>query len=852
MESIHKVKYNVRDLSTRSVTLFLSRAQVFREIPNVPLKSGLNEITILGLSPTIDHQSVKVEGNGSAIISDITVEPTVVGESFLDVYPDSELDNDFSDTDDDEDEEPEVLESPELISARNEYRLLTDKRDQGKHLCATAEERRLTLQRYSTTLSAEHGVLIDEAMDTLQSARKSITEEYAKGVAVQREVEEDLAAAHTKLKALVKEHEREKKAVLKEYKRTLAEKKREKKKAARRKQERLDEKRRLRAEKQQFWPKYVYKVRIQLVVNTFTPAASRRDSMSSDFGVSAIDLASDEPNTKITGSGSSSTCNLVLSYVTTSAFWSPSYDLQLSTTNGSGRLCFDAKLHNATSETWDKCKVTLSTSQTVFGGVEEAAPTLTPWKIKLNKGGFGDGQPILKSRAELERKKHFRFEQKNFGIFKNRNDMFGFDKDAGLAEQGNNHALQDYQMQLMLLEQQNKKRLMMARKQVQGANNNNSNIAQTNNIQPQGPSLFGNSALQTTSAFGSVGFGSTNTNAGAVFGGGGGDTNTFGQAPNNIPSGGLFGAAAPQQDQIQQQQQQQQQMQQQQMQQQSAPQMPPPQLQASGFTNEINDFGEAVDSDDEGDDQLDYGESSVEESGFSTQYDLPGEKRLEPRNHESKQRVAQISFSHTVFNHTVVAKYKPVAYLSAKLTNSSKLTLLRGAVGVTLDGTFMGRTNLPRFVGGETISLGLGVDPAIKVHYALPEAKNATTGFFTKEQITIYDRVLRLENTRSSGAGAAIKLIAWDQIPVPSDDKVRVELLKPEGFVVGTDSTEGKAAGVPGRTRREDDKDWGTANAFLKKGGEVSWVVDLSPGKAVKLELQYLVGTPIGETALEV
>src|SRR5271156_821767 len=31
------------------------------------------------------------------------------------------------------------------------------------------------------------------------------------------------------------------------------------------------------------------------------------------------------------------------------------------------------------------------------------------------------------------------------------------------AQGGGNHALQDYQMQLMLLEQQNKKRLMMAR-----------------------------------------------------------------------------------------------------------------------------------------------------------------------------------------------------------------------------------------------------------------------------------------------------------------------------------------------------------------------------------------------------
>lgn len=41
---------------------------------------------------------------------------------------------------------------------------------------------------------------------------------------------------------------------------------------------------------------------------------------------------------------------------------------------------------------------------------------------------------------------------------------------VGQAAAGSNHALQDYQMQLMLLEQQNKKRLMMARQEQDGGN----------------------------------------------------------------------------------------------------------------------------------------------------------------------------------------------------------------------------------------------------------------------------------------------------------------------------------------------------------------------------------------------
>lgn len=38
METIHKQEYRIRDLPTRTVTLFPTRAQVVRDIKDVPLK----------------------------------------------------------------------------------------------------------------------------------------------------------------------------------------------------------------------------------------------------------------------------------------------------------------------------------------------------------------------------------------------------------------------------------------------------------------------------------------------------------------------------------------------------------------------------------------------------------------------------------------------------------------------------------------------------------------------------------------------------------------------------------------------------------------------------------------------
>ena len=41
MDEIHKKEYRIRDLPTRSVTLFPTRAQVIRDIKDVPLKVEL-------------------------------------------------------------------------------------------------------------------------------------------------------------------------------------------------------------------------------------------------------------------------------------------------------------------------------------------------------------------------------------------------------------------------------------------------------------------------------------------------------------------------------------------------------------------------------------------------------------------------------------------------------------------------------------------------------------------------------------------------------------------------------------------------------------------------------------------
>ena len=134
-----------------------------------------------------------------------------------------------------------------------------------------------------------------------------------------------------------------------------------------------DVKRRLKIEREQFWPRKVYRVVVTLETPTMTPASSRRGSTSTVVTPVEDDIAGG--------------CNISLSisYITSAACWAPCYDLNLKTTNNSGLIIYRAEFCNTTSETWSDAKVILSTSQTAFQGLGDTIPNIVPWHIKLNK-----------------------------------------------------------------------------------------------------------------------------------------------------------------------------------------------------------------------------------------------------------------------------------------------------------------------------------------------------------------------------------------------------------------------------------------------------------------------------------
>ncbi|KAK8052355.1 hypothetical protein PG993_003740 [Apiospora rasikravindrae] len=868
MDVTHKQEYRIRELETRSVTLFPGRAQVHRQVKDVPLKAGENQITIVGLTPTVDQDSIKVEGTGSAIITDMAVELLPNREIFEEVYPEYDDDGDSSDSDSDPDSSSEGEDEEERANAamgdiRGRIRLAEDDEKRAGEIVTSAKRRLEILDSYGKLMTTDRqntaapDVKIDEGLATYRAEREKIFADIWDGNVQHREVKDKLQRLRKEEGRMVKQYRRETAKADKLKRKEAKAKQKEQQKAARKQQEIRREQARVRKERESFWPKKVYSIRITLDATAFTPGSSRRNSIASDVEV----MSPKSPEKSSDNEPSGSTCDLSISYVTTDAYWSPAYDMALSTTANTGHVCFDAQLTNRTAETWSNCKITLSTPQADFSGLHDTIPTLVPWRVRLTGGRAAHGDAyssnsIMFSRDEQSHRAAWADKQTGrshaqqpraelFGVVKSQAKssrggaarfLMSAASDESKEEECEEEGGSDEEMGFGLFDGGEEPQ----RRSVNEGIIRHSTFSAAPRAAPS--SMPGAPPPPAGSFRPNVELASRATSSAAskakksksVFP----STASFISMPrmrnsnSTSTGGGGYGGAPPQ---------------------------PAPQL----YDPSTSSFMEEQQTITEQPAELAFQESTFEETGFTTTYDLPGLKTLAPASTASKQRVARITFANIAFSHTVVAKYKPVAYLQAKVRNGNKLTLLPGPAGLTLDGSFLGRTHMPRCSPGDSFTLSLGVDPAIKVAYPKPDVRRSQSGVFNREDSAVYTRTISLSNTRSSPSSATssssgtsqqkqplpARITVLDQVPVSEDERLRVEVLQPRGLTLA--GSPGVPAGVAGREGK-DEMHWGKAVATLKKGGEVSWDVTLNAGRMVKLGLEYQCAFPTGDQAVNV
>ncbi|KAJ6443181.1 mucoidy inhibitor A [Purpureocillium lavendulum] len=835
MDPANKLEFHVRQLPTRSVTLFPTRAQVTREINNLQLKPGTNEITVLGLTPTADPDSVRIETASSVVISDVLVESLPNRDIWQDIYP---SDSDSESDDQDDWEEPfRWDEGSDLKASRLRLEDLRDAIALADEKIANAEARLKYLDAYGKTLDRKRSVPVAEGLDAYREERAKLHEDIMTGRRERREADREVTEHAKDLDILRRKDLDAEGRALKAWERQRKPKKRAAEKRMRERMERAKERARIHKEREDFWPRACHAVRITVEAGAaFTPGSSRRASVAttdvdvSKLDVSKLDGSVNEPEVSLN-------CNLLLTYVTSSAHWTPSYDLKLSTTTNTGVLSFEAELHNATSETWSNCRVSLSTSQATFSGLDDAVPELTPWHLGLVSRSAPYAldqvqQQIMRSTKERESTAQYKEQQqRQTDGQRPRNQLFG------KPQEGQTLAIQ--KSMYPAEEEEQVDVIMAACEYVEG---NRDNYRKRSAAVPPPP--------PPPPAPMAVACAAPASSAPKSRGGPGARLNFLtsqsdslstrsinkvlqrGERMDSLGGGGGGGGG--------------------------------------GYGYGAHSSSDDESQDDESGDEGGSGHagSTVEETGMTTSFDLPGLKTLAPKHASTKSPVARATFTGVAYSHTVVAKYKPVAFLQARLRNTSRMTLFRGRAGLTLDGSFLGKTTLPRCSPGADLTLGLGVDPAVKVVYAKPGVRRGTAGLFSKENTWVYTRSVLLHNTRAAAAAAstggqssstsasspsspspaAVAITVRDQVPISQDDKLRVEVLTPQGLSLGGGVV---TAGAPGLEARDggsggNSRDWGRAAASLKRDGEVKWEVSLKAGRAVRLALEFAVAFPTG------
>ncbi|PQE20474.1 Mucoidy inhibitor protein [Rutstroemia sp. NJR-2017a BBW] len=827
-----KQEFRVRDLSTRSVLIFPTRAHIIRDIRDIVLQPGANQIIIDGFAPTIDEHSINVEGSGSATITEVSVDLLPNRDVYEEIYSSDSDDEALSDDteSDDEDEAMKIIDSK--IKQMN--RLLAQETEK---INSVASRLRIC-EDYGATVrdNPPSPEAFEKLVKAYRDEREKIYVEHVSASAALEITQEELTKLNKQKAKLAKARSKaQRKASKHKTKLQLTN--------FRKRAEIAKEKKRIKDERSAFWPKKVYKVTISIEPSSSTAHVepSRPNSTRSDSSSVGSFALSRRPADII---------SLAISYITYEVSWSPRYDLSLNTINGSGMLEYAAELKNMTSETWRDAKVILSTSQTSMTNLSEAIPTLHPWNVRLLKGGR-NADAALYSTHEIEARRSQWTHTNNQFLQKPRWQLFGLEPTNplfGPTKQADPFSFPP-STQGEQWNQRESKRPAIGGLFGAPTQAHTDNPFRSTQGAPAGGSLFGGKAA-TNSVFG-------------------------GPSANSAPqvahtTGGLFGAAPSR----------------------SANHTPQPELNAPSAFNSFGNVdaaqapapGSTSDLDEKRPapapssdlvapsaipkPTVSFEEGAWEENGMTTTYDLPGLKTLTPSNSVLKHKIAKIEFKNVAFEHVVIPKLRTVAFLKAKLRNMSKISLLRGPVGLNLDGSFLGQATFPRCSSGESLSLNLGVDPAIKVVYNKPEVRRSQNGIFSKEDSNVFLRSLSLRNTRGV---RSVNLVVMDQVPISEEERLRVEVLVPRGLKadgekiptgLGLDDemamaqaarSGGGGAGsgnemVKRRSIKQDN--WGTADAELKKSGEVVWHVKLHPGSGVKLVLQYEAGFPSGETVV--
>lgn len=175
---------------------------------------------------------------------------------------------------------------------------------------------------------------------------------------------------------------------------------------------------------------------------------------------------------------------------------------------------------------------------------------------------------------------------------------------------------------------------------------------------------------------------------------------------------------------------------------------------------------------------------------------------------------------HPSFEYVTVPKKTPYAFLKAKCHNGSPFAILPGPANVFIDNNFIGKTSLNSVAPQEEFLCNLGVDQGIKIIYKPIFKYRESTSSNSRTVSLTFKQLIEIKNLHDLN----IHLIVKDQLPVSSEDKIKIHLHEP--------------------LIKQSDKN---KLIRLTKSNVVEWEIDMHPCESKELTLKYSIEYPINE-----
>ncbi|MCB0220999.1 MAG: mucoidy inhibitor MuiA family protein [Chrysiogenetes bacterium] len=227
--------------------------------------------------------------------------------------------------------------------------------------------------------------------------------------------------------------------------------------------------------------------------------------------------------------------------------------------------------------------------------------------------------------------------------------------------------------------------------------------------------------------------------------------------------------------------------------------------------------------------EMDAPAVAIIDAGLSTEFKVARKQNI-PSDGENHRVALQGIDLKAPLAARAVPKREEAAFLTSRVENSSEVPLLPGAMQVFRDGAFVGGSQMPAVLPGETFDLSLGRDPRFTIEREYVLTKRDEGGFFSKKVTREFHYRIKVKNFHKS----ARRIVILDQVPVAQDGRIEVKL----GEGITPPNSAETDPGLPGKAAASVKRAPGDPTP---RPGTLAWEYEIPAGGERTIELKFSV-----------